>query len=203
MARGRGVEDWTSLWSGCASARSILLVDLLLCDDVVEGLVGVELHPLNVLVVLELEPHPLDLGALVLPPYVALGRTLLEQVELLSLESDPNHQDFALVDLLHLLDGAVVEAAAIANSVAVILEAHEGHDHDLGVNLLLVGAGLHHAKKMALDQVVAPLILSELERLSAFHDDGEGVVELEVPLIGDKLSHHGEDVHLVGDGVVG
>lgn len=77
--------------------NSLLLVDLLLGDDVVEGLIGFKLHPRDVGVLRELCTHFLYLGVLVLSPRVFLSQVSGESIKLLRLKRNTYHQDFVIV----------------------------------------------------------------------------------------------------------
>lgn len=155
----------------------MLLVNLGLRDDVVQRLVGVELHPLNRLGILELRAHLGNLRVLLLVPDVVSLRSL-ESVELLGFEANAYHQQMLVVHFSELGDRAVVETSTVADSVAVLHEAHKWDYEHLGEYLFLIFSRLKDIEQMRLDEIIAPAVLAENKRNLLLYNDRQRMVQI-------------------------
>ena len=161
------------------------------------------MHPLNGRLVGEFSAHFGYFCVRVLIPDVVdwAAASGAEAIKLLCLKAHTDHENFVVIHFAQLLDGSIVEASAIADTVAVFHEAHERNDHDLREHLFLVFTWFVHAEQVRFDEVVAPTVLTEHERLFSLHDDGQRVIEIVLGVF-EKLGDDWCDVHFKRDRVV-
>mgnify|MGYP006906968351 FL=1 len=177
------------------------MVDLFLGYNVVQWLVGLQLDPRYVRVVLEFCSHFGDLRIGILLPNVIFSQLTGESVKLLRLKCYSNHEHFAIVHFSELLDSTVIKSSTIAYSVAVVHEAHQRNDEHLWINLLLVFLGLVNAEKFTLDQFVAWVVLTEHQGLLLFFNDRQRIYQIQLSHL-HQLLHNWIYVELKGDWTV-
>lgn len=156
----------------------VLLVNRFLSYNVVQWLVGIQLNPRYVRIVLEFCSHFSDLSIGILLPNIIFSQLTGKSVKFLGLKCYSNHEHFAIVHFSELLDSTVIKSSTIANSVAVFHEAHQRNDKHLWMNLLLVSLWLITAEKFTLDQFVTWVVFSEYQGLPLFFNDWQRIYQI-------------------------